>query len=669
MTASRETTPGSQSDVVYLESPSRGQAIAAWDEGGGQTFSGHNRFQIPLMFDFRNINTLWASVLVETLVHLGLTTAVISPGSRSTSLTVACARHSRVDTIPILDERSASFFALGYAKASGQAALLICTSGTAGANYFPAIIEAYESQVPLFVLTADRPPELRDCASGQTIDQQKLFGRYVHHYAELAVPEANVKQLRFLRQVIVQAWQCAHYPIPGPVHLNCPFRDPLAPLQDASVQALSTALDKTFFRHLLSNPNPSSRRGFAAGQFPHKTPYAAIPGRPNSNSRDMAPFPLANEANALINRLPTGLGQSERGLIIAGPAQPQQPQAYCEKIATLSKNLGWPVLADGLSPLRNWASLNPYLVITYDMLLRHPSQWEALLPEQVIQLGPLPTSKVLRGWLEQIDPMRWVITDSGRNQDPLHGSVIHLPLSLETLVAGLSPLLRSATAYCRDWCKRDAIARQQLTDYMQALPDLFEGKLSWLLPSLLPPQTALVVANSMPVRDIEWFWPLNDRGIQPHFNRGANGIDGTLSTALGVAHYHKQVVLLTGDLALLHDSNGFLNAVHRDSHLTILLVNNQGGGIFEMLPISQFEPPFETFFATPQQVNFATLAAAHGVVYDAIQTWEMLEAALSQFPASGVRLLELTCDRKQDAQRRTALLSSLGTFDKSRVDE
>ncbi|MEO1093509.1 MAG: 2-succinyl-5-enolpyruvyl-6-hydroxy-3-cyclohexene-1-carboxylic-acid synthase [Cyanobacteria bacterium J06638_28] len=580
------------------------------------------------MLDFRNTNTLWASVLVETLVHLGATTAVISPGSRSTPLTVAFASHPAIKAIPILDERSASFFALGYAKANGQAAILVCTSGTAGANYLPAIIEAFESQIPLLVLTADRPPELRDCASGQTIDQQKLFGDYVRHYVDLALPQADVKQLQYLRQVTAQAWYESCFPIAGPVHINCPFRDPLAPVIESSLQTIPPKLETSFFQHLAQTRSESETFG----------------------------SPIA---------LPTALGKTNRGLIIVGPTQPHNPLAFCKAIATLSQSLGWPVITDGLSPLRNWTSLNPHLITTYDLLLRHSHHAAALKPEQVIQIGALPTSKILRQWLEQSNPLRWIIDSTGRNRDPLHGAAIPLPISLEALAAAMSKTPQASRDYCKDWCTRDAIAQQRLTHHMQPLSDLREPKLSWLLPRLLPPETALMVANSMPVRDVEWFWPLNDSGIRPYCSRGANGIDGTLSTALGIAHHHQQAVLLTGDLALLHDSNGFLNATTRNQHLTILLVNNQGGGIFERLPIAEFEPPFETFFAMPQAVDFSLLAAAHGIAYQPIYTWEALQAALTALPKKGVRLLELKSDRKQDHQYRQLLLETVGQFDMS----
>ena len=586
------------------------------------------------MLDFRNTNTLWASVLVETLARLGLKTAVISPGSRSTPLTVAFASHPQLQAIPILDERSASFFALGVAKASGQPTVLVCTSGTAGANYFPALIEAYESEIPLIVLTADRPPELRGCASGQTIDQQKLFGRYVRHYLEAALPETTVEQLCYLRQVTAHAWRSCCWPVPGPVHLNLPFRDPLAPVPTGAAADLAEVIDDQFFDHLelLSAPALRAQQG-----------------------SELEPTALSK------------LGQTERGLIIAGPAHPPDPQAYCRAIATLSRLLGWPVLADGLSPLRNHASLNPHLITSYDLLLRHDHHAQALAAHQVLQLGALPTSKVLRQWLQQTDPLRWIVDVRDRNKDPLHGRALAVPWSLAALVAALdtspSESLRTISPYGQAWLERDASARQRLAAQLTLLPELFEGKLSWQLPQLLPPETPLVIANSMPVRDIEWFLPLNDTGLRPYCSRGANGIDGTLSTAMGVAQNFGRAVLLTGDLALLHDSNGLLNASQRDFHLTILLINNQGGGIFETLPIAAFEPPFEAFFAMPQTVDFAALAAAHNVEYARISSWLLLQEQLATLPDQGIRLLELRCDRKFDAQFRTSLLTAIGDFE------
>ena len=576
------------------------------------------------MLDFRHTNSLWATVAVETLVRLGLTMAVISPGSRSTPLTLAFVSHPQVEAIPILDERSASFFALGRAKATGVAVVLICTSGTAGANYFPAVIEAWESQVPLLILTADRPPELRHCSSGQTIDQQKLFGAYVNGYAELGLPEATPSALAYLRQTFHHRWQQAHEPIRGPVHLNCPFQDPLAPTVDPTVTALEASWDNIFFDHLHPLEPPQRR----------------------------------------LQTLPPALAMTERGVIIAGPAQPVDAVAYCQDIAALSKALGWPVLAEGLSPLRNYGALNPGLVTTYAALLRQPQLAKALAPEQVLQMGPLPTSKVLRQWLTDTDPLRWVIGRGDRNGDPLHGRTRSLgDISLGKLTTMISTQGShldqpdQPSPYWQAWLQGDAIARRRLDQALATLDSPFAGKVPWLMAQVLPENTPVFIANSTPVRDVEWFWPVTDRGIKPGLNRGANGIDGTLSTALGMAHGGQSSVVLTGDLALLHDSNGFLITPQFRGHLTIVLINNQGGGIFEMLPISQFEPPFETFFATPQAVDFETLCAAHGVTYGAIHNWTQLAERLAVLPSSGIRLLEVRSDRKQDAQQRLTLLN------------
>jgi 2-succinyl-5-enolpyruvyl-6-hydroxy-3-cyclohexene-1-carboxylate synthase len=580
------------------------------------------------MLDFRHPNSLWATVAVETLVRLGLTTAVISPGSRSTPLTLAFASHPQVEAIPILDERSASFFALGRAKATGTAVVLLCTSGTAGANYFPAVIEAWESRVPLLILTADRPPELRHCSSGQTIDQQKLFGAYVNTYRELGLPEATMPTLGYLRQTLSHSWQRAHGPTAGPVHLNCPFRDPLAPpldRPDPAMVALEASWETSFFDHL----------------HPLDCPWGSLP------------------------TLPPDFAQTERGVIVAGPAQPLDPVAYCQAIAALAKTLGWPVLAEGLSPLRN-GGLNPGLVTTYAALLRQPQLAERLAPEQVLQIGALPTSKVLRQWLAEIDPLRWVIDMGDRNGDPLHGRTRQLgEISLEGLAAlaasQAQPPPEQPSAYWQTWRQWEARARQQLDQTLAGLETPFAGKVPWLMGQGLPPNTPVFIANSTPVRDVEWFWPVTNRGIKPHFNRGANGIDGTLSTALGMAHGGQSSVLLTGDLALLHDSNGLLIRPQLRGHLTIVLINNQGGGIFEMLPIAQFGASFETFFATPQAVSFDTLCAAHGVRYEAIHTWPQLAERLADLPEQGIRLLEVRSDRQQDAQQRLALLNLSST--------
>ena len=627
--------------------------------------------------DFRNTNTLWASILVETLQRLGLTTAVICPGSRSAPLTIAFAQNNQIETIPILDERSASFFALGIAKKTGLPTALICTSGTAAANFYPAIIEARESRISLLIFTADRPPELRDCHAGQAIDQVKMYGNYLNWQVELAIPSAEIAMLGYLRQTLMYAWDRSQFPTPGPVHLNIPFRDPLVPISDIAIEALETQFDI---------------EDFFAGLEPIVAGETSSPPSP--------PPPPAPPKGGIRGGVGSAIEQWQkcsRGIIIAGVAQPQFAEKYCSAIAQISKLLNWPVLAEGLSPLRNYAQLNPHLISTYDLILRNRELADKLTPEIAIQIGDLPTSKELRNWLDKTQPKRYIIDPSHHNFDPLHGKTTHLRTSPENLATNLAtvltlvpPLIKGglggdqATAttnnispqvpplikgglggvltspsneYLQLWHNTETQVRQTIDQKISAINNIIEPKVSWLLSQILPAGTPIFIANSMPVRDVEFFWKPNNLEIKPFVNRGANGIDGTLSTALGVAHRNQSSIMLTGDLALLHDTNGFLIKHKFVGHLTIVLINNNGGGIFEMLPVAKFDPPFEEFFATPQHINFAQLCTTYGVEHEIIDDWEQLKQKLSFLPNNGIRVLELQTDRRADAKWRQDNLS------------
>lgn len=575
--------------------------------------------------DFTNRNTLWASVLAETLVRVGVTEVAICPGSRSTPLTIALARHPQLAAVPMLDERSAAFFALGAARRSHRPVAVVCTSGTAGANFFPAVIEARESGVPLLLLTADRPPELRDCAAGQAIDQLKLFGTYPVWQVELALPEPRFELLCYLRQTIAQAAQRAMTG-PGPVHLNIPLRDPLPPLPEPEIASELAALEvswdaEEFFGHLQ----------------PVRRPIAL----PLSQWREF--WKLARS--------------TQRGVIVAGPAQPPDRDAYCAAVGRLARSLGWPVLAEGLSPLRNAGALNPHLVAHYDLLLRDRSLAERLRPTCVLRLGGLPISKTLRLWLMETNAPQWVLDGGDRNLDPLHGRTRSIQGAIE-LWRTTEPDAPESD-YLHQWLEGDQAIHHHIKTTLVDEPRLLESKVAWLLPQVLPDHTPLFICNSMPVRDVEYFWGINDRKIQPFFNRGANGIDGSLSTAIGLAHYNQPTVMLTGDLALLHDTNGLLARRHLQGSLTILLINNDGGGIFEMLPVAKFDPPFEEFFGTPQSVDFAGLCMSYGVSHRFITDWADLQQSLSQLPPLGIQVLELPCDRKQDSQWRQQFFRSI----------
>lgn len=566
--------------------------------------------------DYRNTNSLWGSVLVETVHRLGLREVVISPGSRSTPLTMAFTRHAGIEAIPVLDERSAAFFAIGLARQRHRPVALLCTSGTAGANYFPAIIEAQESGVPLLVITADRPPEMRECRSGQTIDQQKLFGSHVNHYHELAVPQASLPMLRYLRQTVAHAWERSQWPVSGPVHLNAPFRDPLPPVEDGLTGSVRAELDE---------------RGF----------FSAIRSRPGQRSQITESIRLGG-----------------RGIIVAGQVRTSDPAAYAHAVGRLATRLGWPVLADALSPLRHQARLVPNLVVTYDLIARSGELMKELQPQHVLCLHDWPTSKALRQWLQAGDFATIFVRRDGQNPDALHGRTTLVRASVEALASAVRPGPK-VRGWIDAWLKTDRRLARGLTRGLAATEELFEGQASALLPGLLPKGTPLFVANSMPVRDLEYFCPANSRGLAVHCNRGANGIDGTLSTALGLAHGSQPSVLLTGDLALLHDANGFLSVPKFKGSLTIVLINNEGGGIFGHLPVARFDPPFEEFFATPQQVDFATLCAAHGVKHERVRDWKHFGRLLGVLPKRGVRVLEVHTDRTRDAATRKELFARL----------
>lgn len=561
--------------------------------------------------DFRNTNTLWCSVWVETWVRCGMKMAVISPGSRSTPLTMALVRHPDVEVVPVVDERSAAFFALGHARRTKTPVVLVCTSGSAGAHYLPALVEAFESDIPLIAVTADRPPEMRECAAGQTINQNRMFGQFVHWYHELAVPEARLEQLAYLRQMVRQAWDRGEQ---GPIHLNAPFRDPLPPVSDGvDLLPIEQGLDEAWF---------------------------GLPERPQQTS-----------ARIRIQQRVT----TTRGLIVAGPATPADPERYVERLATISRATGWPILADVLSPVRQHAPADVVIVTAYDLILRNASRGRELTPRYVLALESWPTSKVLRAWLEQSQAEMLMVSLHAGSRDALHGKTREITVDPEALdIVGEAP---ADPSYTVAWQKAEEAARNAVNAWMGRNDEaFFEGRVAWIMNQGISDGSLVCVANSMPVRDLEYFWGPSARGIDVVFSRGANGIDGTLSTALGTAHgAERPVYLLTGDLAFLHDSNGLMLAKELRGGLTVILINNDGGGIFEHLPVAQFDPPFERYFGTPQRVDFAALCQAHGVTYERGRDWSQLEALLKSPQKSGVKVVEIVTNRRKDAATRKRL--------------
>ena len=556
---------------------------------------------------------------MEVLARLGVETVVISPGSRSTPLTVAAERNPKLEAVSILDERTAGFFALGLAKRTHKPVVLVCTSGSAVVNYHPAVLEASMSGTPLLVLTADRPAELRDCSSGQTIDQIKIFGDSVRAFHEMALPEASGAMLAYLRQTLVHAVNRSLQGNPGPVHLNFPFRDPLAPAVDAEPIIGADALE----REATVSTRPCEFVGTGAGLD-----------------------------TVVLERL----ASHRQGIIVVGSVNPREgDDAFADAVAMLSDKLGWPVLSDVLNPLRGHAGENSALICHYDAFLRQPEQSDAFAPTAILQIGALPTSKVLRAWLSELDAVSFLLTDRPINTDPLHRVATPLYGDAHMLAEAMHHLSVDPE-WLASWKAVEVQTAARIDAELEATECLFEGKVAWLLSRHLPVGTPTYLASSMSVRYAEYFWCAGNRACLVHANRGANGIDGTLGTALGMAHRGKSAVLLTGDLAFLHDTNALLATAELKGSLTVVLVNNNGGGIFEHLPVSELDAVFERHFGTPQNVQFATLCQAYGVKHRQVESWAELEEAIRFLPTSGVRVLEVPTDRKADKQKLRALL-------------
>ena len=544
-------------------------------------------------------NCAWGCAVAKTLFELGVNHVVFSPGSRSTPLVLGCENLNGLRTIPILDERTAAFFALGLGKRTGRPAALICTSGSAPTHWFPAVTEADHSGVPLLLLSADRPPELQDCGAGQTIDQTKLFGPFARTFHQIQLPDESEESLGDLREIIVRAYTETTGRNPGPVHLNFPFREPLVHQDEKPLKI----------------------------DLPERVDLSESP---------------SGEVFSKTEEIVKKLGSGKRLLVIAGENAP------LETFSNWHHPESPPILCDSLSPLRE--TTVPTRILRFENLLRSKDFRPKARPDAILQLGPLPTSKTLRNWLGELDIPRIVIEPRGKNIDPL--TTTSLSYDLDFPLISTLDFSECEKEWTSLWVESEKQVETKLDLFFSEESDWFEGKLA----RLLSRNAQLQVANSMPIRDLELFWKGSDLGRTLSGNRGVNGIDGTLGTALGIAHDSQNPsYLLTGELAFLHDSNALLASREFSGSLSVFLVNNQGGGIFENLSVAGL-PTFEKCFATPQNCNFKMLCEAHGVEHVLPGNWEELIELIQSSPASGIRVVEIRTDRKKDRDTRRELL-------------
>lgn len=574
-----------------------------------------------------NNATLWAEIMVEELYRAGLRRVCISPGSRSTALTLAFAAHPDIRHFIHLDERSAAFFALGLALESGEPAALVCTSGTAAAEFFPAVIEASQSNIPLLMLTADRPPELRHSGANQTIDQIKLYGDFVRWSVDAPLPEKDPspRLIRSLRALANRALAVAQglNSAPGPVHINLPFRKPLEPIPVPG--------------------DPTSQYSARDGDAPWT--------RIHISSRSPAPDIIA-ELKARMRRAP-------RGLIIAGPRCPNGD--FPAALANLSAATGYPVLADPLSGLRFGPhTAHGSIIAGFSLALQAGLLAEAPLPQILLRFGAMPVSQALSNYLESLpaDVPQIGIDPHGGWYDPIYTNSELVSADPLGLVRGLIPLENS---YSKDsnWAQLWHNAEEQVWAAMQTA-EPYEGKFVADLVNALPPEANLFVANSLPIRHVDECAATRLAPLQVYANRGASGIDGTNSTALGVAAASAHpLALLTGDISFYHDQNGLLALREPGVQATIVLINNNGGGIFHRLPIAEFEPTFTELFTTPHGLDFKHTALLFGLKHSRLSAEEAPTALAEAMSASENRLLEIQTDAAQSDRLRRELVASL----------
>lgn len=590
-----------------------------------------------------NAATFWAAVFVEELCRGGLAAAVVSPGSRSTPLTLAFAARREPPLYTIVDERSAAFFALGLAKAALAPVALVCTSGTAAANFHPAVLEARESRVPLIVLTADRPPNLRDMGAGQTVDQIKLYGGAVRWFCEVGEPVLRDEDLRHLRGLAARAlYESCRAPA-GPVHLNFPVRKPLEPVPVPG-----------------EVPPELATRHLAAGDAPYSRAFPAPP----------APEP------ALLDSLARRIQAAPRGLILCGPmtfapapGNSRKPPelAWGAAAAILARRTGYPILAEPAAGLWCGEHDTSRVIANTEALLRVEAFRKKLAPQLVLRFGGMPTAKGVEVLLEEHpDCTVVVVNESGAWLEPTRHPAELICADPTTFCTALAERLqhhRPPSGWISAFWEADRLAGQALDELYQAPPPQglgevwFEGRVFRELARLLPQDAWQFTASSMPVRDLAYFSPITARFHHHLVNRGAHGIDGTISSALGMAAYAQRsgggpAVLVTGDLAFHHDANGLLAAKTHGLPLTIVLINNDGGGIFEFLPIAQFGALYERHFGTPHGIDFAALCAAYGAEHAAPQDWaEFRKQVTASLGRPGVRVIEVRTDRRLNREQ------------------
>lgn len=576
-----------------------------------------------------NRNTVWATVLADELVKSGLSAVCLAPGSRSTPLVMAFAAQKDLEIYTHFDERCAAFFALGLAKATNKPVALLCTSGTAAVNFYPAIVEAHESAVPLLVLTADRPHELRNSGANQSINQVNLYGSFALWSVDMALPEQNPSAdlMRSLRTTIARAYPLANGTRKGVVHLNLPFRKPLEPTPISS--------DQTNYADIAE-----SRLGS----------FTQIPKT----------LPLLDETS--LQNLSSVLVNCEHGLIICGVDCPRTND-FAEAVEKLAATTGFPILADVASGLRLNQKLE--LASAYDSYLAS-DELDLPKPDIIIRFGKLPTSVVLARYLTKQNPKHdWQINAAGMWADDSHHLSQFIQADEADTCNKLAEKLEQQNFKANHQLKDsiENLERETASFWQDELRNAyFDGAIIHSFLQNLPNKSTVFIGNSLSIRHADQFAQHEARGLNIYANRGASGIDGNISTALGLgaAQPEQALFMILGDLSFYHDMNGLLPIARSNIPITILLINNEGGGIFHRLPISEFEPEFSNYFLTPHKLDFSHAAKLYDLEHHNVTTLDDFKVALEEISRADTqktsRLIEIHTNSHEDHKHRKQVM-------------
>lgn len=574
-----------------------------------------------------NSNFIWANTFVKQLTSLGIKYACISPGSRSTPLTYSLAVNKKIKCFVNIDERSSAFFGLGLAKATGTPTIIVTTSGTATAELYPAIVEAYQQRIPLIICTADRPPVLIGTGANQTINQYNLYRNHIRWFRDVGLPSAKENSLHYLQKVALKAYKIS-IGDKGPVHVNFPFAKPLEPFSyDAGID------------EKLLNIKPIR-------DIKKETLYGKL------------------VKDRRLNKIAEIIMQCEKGLIIVGPME--YDEKAIKNIKVLSEISKYPILADGVSHFRFKVSKTAKNIISnYNSFLLSSAFCKKYKPEFILHFGGTPTSTNLLNYLADCDAERYQVNEFGDLNDPSRNTKLILNYRAGLYTGTIIDLLnkenfsRKKSIWFTSFAKAEKISEKVTSDLLTENNKLNEPKIILELVKLLQSKTNLFIGNSLPIRDFDYFSATSSKLFYLFFNRGASGIDGVVSTALGVAKIRKPTVLITGDLTFLHDLSAMIMAKNNNIPLILVLINNNGGGIFQTLPISRKKKLLKEYFITPHNLNIDEIVQAFGIKYKLIKNKNELKNALKNLNIKVPIVLEVRTNANESAKLRKKIFNAV----------